>query len=58
MIAIVNVGPQDKNPGGLRNYEVRINHKVICTFTHYRRDGLAECLRKAAEAVEGKENRA
>ncbi len=51
MITITNIGPQTKDPGGLRNYEVRINRELICTFNHYRRDGLAECLRLASEAV-------
>lgn len=53
MIAIVNV---DKNPRktGLHTYEVRINHDVICRFTHKREDGLATCLRLASEAVEEK----
>ena len=51
MIAIVNV---DKNPRktGIHEYEVRINHDVICRFTHYREDGLAECLLLASQAVE------
>lgn len=52
MIAIVNVGPLTNDKEGLHNYEVRINSKVITTFTHIRRDGLATCLRKAAVAVE------
>lgn len=55
MIAIVNMGPQTDDPGGERTYEVRINGRVICTFRHYRREGLAECLRRAAEAVETKD---
>ena len=52
MIAIVNVGPMTDDPGGLRNYEVRINREVICTFQHYRCDGLAMCLRLAALAAQ------
>ena len=52
MIAIVNVGPQSESPFGLRNYEVRINHKVVATFQHKREDGLAKCLMEAAKAVE------
>lgn len=55
MIAIVNMGPRTDDPGGERTYEVKINSKVICTFQHYRREGLAECLRRAAEAVEVKD---
>ena len=56
MIAIVNKGGIDPDPGGLRAYTVQINHEIIVpVFYHYRRDGLAECLRKAAQAVEDKE---
>ena len=52
MIAIVNVGPHDDpDPTGWRNYEVRINHEVIATFTHKRDDGLVRCLSLASEAV-------
>lgn len=55
MIAIVNCGPyDDPNPLGVRTYEVRINSEVITTFKHARGDGLAECLRKAANAVAAK----
>lgn len=53
MIAIVNVSPQDAPMVGVNNYEVRINRKVICTFEHNRsHDGLAQCLRDAADAVD------
>lgn len=51
MIAIVNIGPDDGDPGGWRDYEVRINYDVICRFRHQRSDGLEMCLLKAAEAV-------
>lgn len=51
MIAIINDG---SNPAkdGLHHYRVQINDKVICEFDHVRGDGLAECLRKAAAAVD------
>jgi len=52
MIAIVNVGPHDSDPMGVRTYEVRINSKVITTFEHKRSEGLAACLQSAAKAVE------
>jgi hypothetical protein len=39
---------------GPNKYEVCINRKLITTFTHNRQDGLATCLRKAADAVEAK----
>ena len=49
MIAIINQG-EKKN--GKTLYNVQINHDVICQFYHRREDGLAACLRKAAEAVD------
>lgn len=54
MIGIVNVGPVkgETNPVGEHHYEVRINRQVITTFTHHRANGLAECLRLAARAVD------
>ena len=56
MIAIINKGGTDPDPGGLRAYTVQINHEIIVpAFSHFRRDGLATCLRKAADAVEEKE---
>lgn len=51
MIAIVNVSTHD-DPCGVHEYEVRINREVITRFEHVREDGLAVCLRKAADAVE------
>ncbi len=58
MIAIINRGPAgvhiEDGPGGWRLYEVMINHDLICSFNHKRSDGLAVCLRKAADAVEEK----
>ena len=57
MIAIVNIGPQTDDPGGVRNYEVRINHDLIATFQHKRSDGLAVCLAKASEAVASQDSR-
>ena len=53
MNAIINIGggnPDD--PGGWRDYEVKINHRVFSRFKHKRSDGLAECLRKAARSVD------
>lgn len=41
-----------QNPGGLREYEVRINRERIAKFTHRRKNGLAACLRAAARAVD------
>ena len=42
---------------GLNQYIVRINNKpIIAEFEHVRSDGLAVCLRKAADAVETAES--
>jgi hypothetical protein len=51
MIAIINTG---NNPllTGVHEYKVQINYKVICKFKHLREEGLAVCLRKAADAVD------
>lgn len=51
MIAIINDGT-NSNITGLHRYRVQINNELICEFDHVREDGLAECLRKAADAVE------
>lgn len=41
---------------GVNQYVVRINHDpVIAHFDHVRSEGLAECLRRAAEAVDAAE---
>ena len=55
MIAIVNV----TNPlteAGPNRYEVRINSKVITKFTHNRENGLSQCLRSAARAVDERDS--
>lgn len=56
VIAIVNVGAAEgeTNPIGEHRYEVRINREVITTFHHFRANGLGECLRQAAAAVDRK----
>lgn len=56
VIGIVNVGPVEgeTNPIGEHCYEIRINRQVVATYTHHRANGLAECLRQAACAVERK----
>ena len=48
MIGIVNV---KHISGSVYEYEVRINHDVITTFQHDRREGLSKCLAEAAKAV-------
>ena len=61
MIGITNQGSlDDDKQGGNHLYSLWIydgrDKKLIAEFTHFRRDGLAACLRKAAEAVENKED--
>jgi hypothetical protein len=38
----------DNEPG----YEIRINEELVALFRHIPSDGLAECLRRAADAVD------
>ena len=51
MITITNISPDKQNPA---TYQVRINSEIITAFKHRRIDGLAECLRAAARAVDKK----
>lgn len=51
MIAVVNVS-ENYSREGLQQYEVRLNHIVLASFDHMAEEGMPECLRKAAEAVE------
>ncbi len=52
-IIISNISPEDAPNIGVNQYEVRINRKRICTFEHERAlNGLSECLRDAAKAVD------
>lgn len=50
MIVIVNISKRLR-PKGQHTYELRINEKVIATFTHRREEDLEKCLLKAAEAA-------
>ncbi len=53
MPIIINNISDDQSPVGVQDYELLINKKLICTFNHDRsHDGLAQCLRDAADAVE------
>lgn len=53
MIAIIN---KEGDPLGICKYRVQINNTLITEFTHNRPDGLATCLRKAADAVDSAEH--
>lgn len=51
-VIITNVSTHNDLEGE-NDYVVRINNQPIITrFKHVRKDGLAECLRRAAEAVD------
>ena len=50
LIAIFNVSNGDTTKK--QTYNLQINNDLICTFQHFRSDGLAECLRSAADAVD------
>lgn len=63
MIAIVNIGPapgnkrrgrsrRPKDRLGPHLYQLRINERVITTFTHTRGASLGDCLRLAAAAAD------
>ena len=51
-IIIQNMGGP---PNGVCRYELRINRDTVAEFTHDRRNGLAICLMRAAEAVQEKQ---
>lgn len=51
-VIITNVSPHDGS-SEISDYVVRINGApAIASFQHWRKDGLAECLRRAADVVE------
>jgi len=51
-VIITNISDHDGS-AKISRYSVRINDgPVIATFVHWRPDGLAKCLRNAADAVE------
>ncbi len=51
MIAIINLG-RNILPTGIHEYVVMINREEICRFKHTREEGLGQCLRRAAMAVD------
>lgn len=53
-VVIVNVTKGDKlyDDTADHDYELRINTKHIVDFTHRRDEGLAVCLRRAADAMD------
>ena len=57
-VVILNVSENHGVPYGKgeQHYELKINHYWKADFTHVFEDGLAVCLRKAADALEQEEN--
>ncbi len=50
MITITNIS---KNYNvDIHKYKIKINEISICEFEHLTEEGLAECLRKAADSVD------
>lgn len=41
-----------ENQQGIYEYRIQVDNMHICKFKHNTRDGLADCLQKAADAVE------
>ncbi|TCR07297.1 hypothetical protein [Neorhizobium sp. JUb45] len=59
MSVVINNISRHGDLRGLNQYEVRINNDlVIARFSHVRSEGLAACLRKAADAVAAVEKEA
>lgn len=50
MIAIINTAVTTMD--GMTEYRLQINDKLIAEFYHNRSDGLAACLRIAADAAD------
>lgn len=50
-IIIQNIDPNPRSEG-VHQYCLRVNERAVCTFEHERKEDLAACLRKAADAAE------
>lgn len=50
-VIITNITEHPKTYGE-HSYVLKINEREVARFTHIRERGLAECLRKAADAAE------
>lgn len=55
-VVIQNISPLGTPDNRDHHYKVAINFDEITTFVHRRDEGLAACLRRAADAVERKQN--
>jgi hypothetical protein len=51
-VIITNISDRGTPNNAFHEYVVKINHEVITRFIHKRNEGLAECLRRAADAVD------
>lgn len=51
-IIIENISEQPRSDDQKHSYRLRINGRRIAVFEHRRDEGLAECLRRAAEAID------
>lgn len=56
-VIIQNITDDMKYGRGTQRYELRINRIHKAFFEHEFEDGLAVCLRKAADALEQEENK-
>lgn len=52
---IQNISPEGTSEDEPHTYNLNINRRLLCTFTHVRSDGAAECLRAAADALDDAE---
>jgi hypothetical protein len=50
-VIIHNMGSLDGTQDGNHQYSLKVNNELICTFEHRRSEGLAKCLKRAAEAA-------
>ena len=55
-VIIQNMTPHEDYGSGVQQYDLRINRIWKASFEHNFEDGLATCLRKAADAFEQEEN--
>jgi len=50
--SMISIIIESEDPGGKSVYQMMFDNQLICKFGHHSPDGLAKCLRKAADAVE------
>lgn len=51
-IVIQNISGDNVPDSATHDYTLKINYELICRFQHRRDEGLAQCLRQAADAVD------